>query len=147
MNIKNRPDAFQPFSKVSLGDNTFINSQALVTIGGYAPLLIGQGDVPRVWLSVPPAQPGGEWMALIADNSSGLPDLTVSVQKRLITVTKDKVALFTVVINEAGGLSFYKLDLRPLGLKVFLDDHGLHILESTFNKAVFHGMPVAVALP
>lgn len=64
MNIKNRPDAFKAFSSLRIGENTFSDTQALLTMGGFAPLLIGEGDVPRIWLSVPPAQPGGDWLAL-----------------------------------------------------------------------------------
>ena len=71
LNIKNRPDTDQPFSRVRIGTNTFINTQAMVTMGGFAPLLIGKGDVPRVWLSVPPAQPGGDW--LTQNQLSGMP--------------------------------------------------------------------------
>ena len=147
MDIKNRPDDFQPFSKVKIGTNIFSNTQALVTLGGFAPLLIGQGDVPRVWLSVPPAQPGGDWLALVADNASSLPDLTVSIHTRMITVAKDKAVLFNFVITEEGGLHFYKFDLRPLGLNIFLDDKCLHVLDSTLTQSEMSGMPVVLALP
>ena len=46
MNIKNRPDAFKAFSSLRIGENTFSDTQALLTMGGFAPLLIGEGDVP-----------------------------------------------------------------------------------------------------
>ena len=49
----NLPTDYHPFKTIRIGGNYFENAQALVTIGGHAPLLIGRGEVPRVWLSVP----------------------------------------------------------------------------------------------
>ena len=66
----NLPTDYHPFKMIRIGENYFENAQALVTIGGHAPLLIGKGVVPRVWLSVLGKQPGDDWLELIVDNLS-----------------------------------------------------------------------------
>lgn len=84
---------------------------------------------------------------LISDNASSLPDLTVAPNKRLIKVTKDKATLLNALVHENGDLVLRKLDLRPLGLNVFSDELGLHVLDSTLTQNHFNGMPVVLAFP
>ena len=72
MTALNLPAAYQPFSKLRIGDNVFEDLQALVTVGGRAPLLIGKGDVPHIWLSIPGSQPEADWFDVIVDNMSPL---------------------------------------------------------------------------
>ena len=64
----NLPADYRPFKTIRIGENYFENAQALVTIGGHTPLLIGKGAVPRVWLSVPGKPPGDDWFEMIVDN-------------------------------------------------------------------------------
>ena len=36
MNLKNRPDAFKAFSSFRIGENTFSDTQALLTMGDFS---------------------------------------------------------------------------------------------------------------
>ena len=140
------PTAYQPFSKLRIGDNVFEDVQALVTIGGRAPLLIGKGDVPHIWLSIPGSRPGADWFDVIVDNMSPPAVVLVDARKRLSKVTKDNTVLLSA-ISSLQGLNVNILDLRPLGLDIFKDDQGLHIMGNTLVKNTFHGVPVILACP
>lgn len=49
----NLPATYVPFAKLQIGDTLVNNAQTLVTVGGLVPLLIGDGPVLSVWLSLP----------------------------------------------------------------------------------------------
>ena len=143
----NLPADYHPFKTIRIGKNYFENAQALVTIGGHAPLLIGKGVVPRVWLSVLGKQPGDDWLELIVDNQSPRSVLTVDSRKFLLKVDKDAtmVCRATSTVNDV--LTINRLDLRPLGLKIYSDAQGLHIMGSTMIANKISGVPVVMVVP
>ena len=143
----NLPADYLPFKTIRIGENYFENAQALVTIGGHAPLLIGKGVVPRVWLSVPGKQPGGDWLELIVDNLSPPSDLTVDSRKFLVKVDKGEVMVCRALSTVNDVLTINRLDLRPLGLKIYSDAQGLHIMGSTMTSNVFSDVPVVMVVP
>ena len=154
MNPLNLPAAYQPFAKLRIGANQLDNAKALVTIGDIAPLLIGNGTVPHVWLSVPGAQPGDAWRELIVDNVSSSPDLTVKANPGSLSVSLAQVLLINVVRRREGvgvgdDVTVRKLDLRPLGLDIFFVNatDGLHIMGSTMTANALVGVPVAMVMP
>ena len=147
MKLLNLPTDYHPFKMIRIGENYFENAQALVTIGGHAPLLIGKGVVPRVWLSVLGKQPGGDWLELIVDNLSPPSVLSVDSRKSLLKVDKDEamVCRATPTVNDV--LNINGLDLRPLGLKIYSDAQGLHIMGSTMTANMISGVPVVMVVP
>jgi hypothetical protein len=142
MKPNNLPADFQPFKTIRVGENYLADAPALVTIGGLAPLLVGMGEVPRVWLSVPGQQPWDDWVTLIVDNISSQSDVLVDARKHFIKVTRQDTVLFEAIQNAHGGLNIHALDLRPLSLKIFFDTQGLHVMGNTLSKSEFHGIPV-----
>ena len=147
MKLLNLPTDYHPFKTIRIGKNSFENAQALVTIGGHAPLLIGKGVVPRVWLSVLGKQPGNEWIELIVDNLSPQSVLTVDSRKFLLKVDKDAtmVCRATSTVNDV--LNINGLDLRPLDLEIYSDAQGLHIMGSTMTANMITGVPVVMVVP
>lgn len=142
------PAAYKPFSKLRIGGNLFENAQALVTIGGRAPLLIGQGETLRVWLSGPDKEAGNDWFSFVSNGVSSLDYLKIKSFKRIVTVTTENTVLLRAVRSDADILTVQALDLRILGLDIFLDKSKvLHVVGSTLSKAEFHGMPVVMVCP
>jgi hypothetical protein len=142
MKPTNLPADFLPFKTIRIGENCLVDALALVTIGGHAPLLIGMGEVPHVWLSVPGKQPWDDWVELIVDNISSQSDVSVDARKQFLKVTRQDTVLFEAMLNANGGLNVHKLDLRPLSLKFFFDAQGLHVMGNTLIKNEFHGVPI-----
>lgn len=142
------PAGYQPFAKRRIGDNLFENALALVAVCGMAPLLVGDGTVPRVWLTVPGAQPGADWLALVADNQTSLPDLVVEAHARMVKVSLAQVTLLSAIRGADDALVVHTLNLRPLGLAIFVDSAAgaLHLMGSTMKSNVLRGVPVALVL-
>lgn len=147
MKSLNLPAAYVPFASLKIGDIIACDAQALVTVGGVPPLLIGDGDVLRIWLSVPSDKPGGPWRQVVVDNVSSLPGLVVDANPKLVKLSMGKVTVLNAIRRASGQLGITAIDLRPLGLVIFKDKDGLHILASTLTKAEFHGVPVAMVCP
>lgn len=143
----NLPADYHPFKTIRIGENCFENAQALVTIGGRAPLLIGKGEVPRVWLSVPGKQPGDDWLELIVDNQSPTSVLTVDSRKFLQKVDKGAAMVCRATPTVNDDLIINGLDLRPLGLEIYSDAQVLHIMGSTITANKISGVPVVMVVP
>ena len=143
----NLPTDYHPFKTIRIGENYFENAQALVTIGGHAPLLIGKGVVPRVWLSVLGKQPGGDWLELIVDNLSHSSALTVDSRKILLKVDKDEAMVCRATSTVNDDLIINGLDLRPFDLEIYSDAQVLHIMGSTMTSNVISGVPVVMVVP
>jgi hypothetical protein len=54
--------------------------------------------------------------------------------------------LFTAMRGKDDLLVVQVLDLRPLGLDIFSDAQGLHVMGSTLVKNKFHGIPVVMVV-
>ena len=147
MDSLNLPAAYVPVTNLKIGDIIACDAQALVTVGGSPPMIIGDGDVLRIWLSVPSEKPDDPWRELIVDNVSSLADLVVDANEKLLRVRLGKVTLLSAFRKVGDRLDIAVLELRPLGLTIFKDKAGLHILGSTLTMAEFHGVPVIVACP
>lgn len=143
------PAGFQPFAKLRVGDNLFEKALTLVTIGGVAPLLVGNGTALRVWLTVPGAQPAADGLALVADNQTSLPNLVVDAYGRRVKVSLAQDTLLSATLGDDDTLVVQKLNLRPLGLAIFFDSaaDGLHLMGSTLQSNKLLGVPVALVLP
>ncbi len=143
----NLPDLFTPFSSIRSDANLFQNTFALVTVAGHAPLLIGNGPVPSIWLFTRDIQAGSAWQPCIQDNTTTRPDLTVSAHPRLINVSMGPATLINATRGANDGLVIHTLDLRALGLNMFADEMGLHLMGNTMVKSVWHNTPVIVVVP
>lgn len=61
MKLENLPTQYHPFKEIKLGSNILENVIVILTIKGNVPLLVGNGDTPRVWLYIPANKDGSEW--------------------------------------------------------------------------------------
>jgi hypothetical protein len=145
MNPLNLPATYTPYAAMRIGDNVIKNAQVLFIIGGHAPLLVGKGAVPRIWLSIPGTQVGAPCRELNVDNVPSQHGLTVEAFPRLVKVQLAQTAIFTATRVDNDTVVMLLFDLRPLGLEIFADALGLHVMGSTLTKTQFHGLPVVLA--
>jgi hypothetical protein len=142
MSPLNLPAQFVPFAQVRVGGNLFARPLALITLAGQAPLFIGSGPLPRVWLFAPPSRPGGAWEALIQDNANIRSDLSFGAFPKLLKISLADNILLNATCGSDDTLILHKLDLRPLGLDIFADNQGLHLMGNTFTQNTFTNIPV-----
>ena len=146
MKLDSLPPQYIPFQRVRLGSNTLENVVAIVSINGFIPLLVGDGESPKVWLSIPTNKEGTEWYPLIKENFSSHADVSVEVAKRRVTVRTPQGTILNVVKNNENSLVFFKLDLRPFGLNIYADEGALQVMGSKLAKNEFKNIKVVIGI-
>lgn len=147
MYLESLPPRFVPFAKVILRTNKLIDTTALFSINGAIPLLIGKGPPPRVWLSLPTSTDARQWAPVVKENFSSHPDITVDAIGRRVLVKANGIPMVHALHNESDDLAFLALNLRPVGLPVFIgEDNKLHVMGSTLSGNTFKNLRVAIAL-
>jgi hypothetical protein len=146
MKLDSLPPQYLPFRKVRLGSNTLENVVAVVSINGFIPLLVGDGESPKVWLSIPTNKEGTEWYPLIKENFSSHPEVSVEVARKRVTVRTPQGTVLNVIKNAENSLAFLKLDLRPFGLNFYADEGALHVMGNRLAKNEFKNIPVIIGI-
>ena len=146
MKLDSLPSQYIPFQRVRLGSNVLENVVAVFSISGFIPLLVGDGETPRVWLSIPTNRDGTEWYPLIKENFSSHREVSVEVAKRRVTVRTPQGTVLNVVKNAENSLVFLKLDLRPFGLNVYADEGALHVMGNKLAKNEFKNIQVVIGI-
>jgi hypothetical protein len=135
----NKPEDFPvdytPYKEMELCSNSFVNTPIPVEVEGHAPLLIGKGTEPRVWLSAPVSHDKTQWTVLVADNESQVPDIDV---KKTLEGTLEVFAAGKKVLSVRGTgfdtAAVSWVDLRPLGFDIHGDASALWIGTNQFSN-------------
>lgn len=146
MKLDSLPSQYTPFQRVRLGSNVLENVVAVFSINSFIPLLVGDGENPKVWLSIPTNRDGTEWYPLIKENFSSHREVTVEVAKRRVTVRTPQGTVLNVVKNVENTLVFFKLDLRPFGLNVYADEGALYVMGNKLAKNEFKNIQVVIGI-
>jgi len=127
------PLDYRPYRTINLCGNKLVGVGAILRIGDVQPLLVGRGadSHPQVWLYAR-RSPTESWIPVV---SSNMPAPYYTLEKHPLTVVKDAARPRTVVIagsviivnaqynQEEDGVDISAIDLRPLGLNIYGDDH------------------------
>lgn len=146
MKLDNLPPQYVPLRRIRLGSNTLEDVVAVLSVNGFVPLLVGNGEPLRVWLSIPTNREGTEWYPLIKDNFSSHPDVVVEAAKKRVTVRTPQGTVLNVMKNADDAAVFAKLDLRPFGLNVYADEGALHVMGNTLSKNEFRNVKVVIGV-
>lgn len=144
MRIDTLPSQYKPFKEINVGTNYHIYGEILFSINDNVPLLIGVGDIPRIWLSIP-ADPNGEnWQPLVRDNKSLHPKVKVRKEGSSIIIdTPDGVVLHVNKENESKATILF-IDFRPFGINIHSNESSLTVMNSHLEKNVFNNVEVMV---
>jgi len=146
MKIDELPLQYKPYDKISLGTNLIENVTAILTVKGHVPLLIGQGEPPKIWLYVPTDNFGTEWYPLIKDNFSSHPDVKVIAETKSVTIKASSTTVLTCVVGDINKINILELDLRPFGLDVYSDDKSLKVMGNTLSNNSFKNLKVVIGI-
>lgn len=135
MDKNNLPVRYYPFKELVVCTNTLIDGKIPIEIEGHIPFLVGNSDIPQVWLSVPGA--GGQWIDILAGNrrieekkttlKQYLLTVEESVKEKRVDVQLWKTMILSVVKESETRAVVTHLDLRPLNLLIHGDTTGLNI--------------------
>jgi hypothetical protein len=129
------PTNYTPYEGLDVCSNTLINGKVPIEIQGHIPFLIGKGEMPQVWLSVPDSK--GKWIDLIVSNKrveiqsksfkQYLLSIEESAEDKRIDISMWKTTILSVVQESENKAVIANLDLRPFNLLIYGDSEGLHI--------------------
>ena len=141
------PDNFRAFPDLVVCGNRLIRGVAPLALGKQPIFLVGQGDVPKVWLSVPSGEPNS-FVTLVSDNESqhsGVLVDTLAPENRIVIRIEETVILDTTKLLE--DMAVVKaLDLRPVGLEVFGNEGGLNVGGMSLVGNAAEGAEVLIGL-
>lgn len=113
---------YKPINEVNICSNFLMGGGFLVGYGEFAPLRIGSGEIPIVWLSTQIAP--NKWMPIVKENEALISNLNIykEYEKRKITISfGSKVLLVAQMMND-NYCRVPNLDLRLTGVNIFGDE-------------------------
>ncbi len=146
MNINNLPSLYQPFKEIEIGTNHLIDGVVLFSLNDNVPLLIGVNGSPRIWISIPADLQGKSWQALVRNNKSLHPKVTVKVTNSLVEVdTPDGIVLKVHKENERL-VKVQQINLRPFGINIYGTEKILTVMNNNLSGNMFVGTKVMVGI-
>lgn len=133
MKLDSLPTEFKPYKQLEIATNKLVDGVALVSVNGFIPVLIGRGENPEIWVTIPADQQGKEWRPIVSKNTSLLDVITVIVKEKVIEVAwADEIVLEVKEITSESA-EITKCNLRPFGINVFLEDDCLKVMTNRYS--------------
>lgn len=135
---------FKAFQQIKIGSNTLNDIIYLFNISGYYPIIIGRGDVmPKVWLY---AIVHGEIHNIVIDNKSNILPVKSEFDENnhllkytfVNQVSNQSICILSLE-SEKNVCVIKEMDLRPFGVKVYLEGDTLHVGPMEFRQSDFSG--------
>ncbi|HIF9187353.1 TPA: hypothetical protein ACX6RK_000073 [Photobacterium damselae] len=146
MKVESLPSNYSAPEKMLIGSNSVNNVQVLIDFNGFTPILIGDGDIPHIWIYVPMNQQGTEWYPLVKDNFSTNPSVIVLKRDNGVKVTTPDGVVIDCEKRRNGTLVVNSLNLKPFGINVIANSESLSIMNTTFSASGFSNMRSVVGL-
>ena len=144
MKLDALPTEFISYKQLEIATNKLVDGVALVSINGFIPVLIGRGETPEIWVTIPADQQGKEWRPIVSKNTSLLDVITVIAKENMIGVTlADEIVLEVKEITRES-VEITKCNLRPFGINVFLEDDCLKIMTNRYSGNTITGAKIFI---
>ncbi len=144
MKLDALPKEFSPYKQLEIATNKLIDSVALVSVNGFIPVLIGKGESPEIWVTIPADQQGKEWRPIVSKNKSLLDVITVIAKENMIGVAFADEIVFEVKEITQESVEITKCNLRPFGINVFLEDDCLKIMTNRYSGNTITGAKIFI---
>lgn len=133
------PESYKALEVLNICSNKIIGGGKIIGINDFAPILIGTGNVPNVWLYGKNRENG--WVLLVDDNFSLNPSVKIKrdILKRGVTIKIDRTVLLDAKMTSNKECKVVSIDLRPIGLNVVGNSQELKVGEARFSDNTFHG--------
>jgi hypothetical protein len=141
------PKDYKAFPKIIICGNTLINVQIPFEVEGQVPLLIGNDDGPKIWLSARPPQPGMPWQPIVrANRSLHEAAAIIGAGTAEVSVTIGAIKILSLQKRPDGIPEVILLNLRPLGLHIYGDSSKLVVGGNQFTNNTFENVYVMVGI-
>ena len=140
------PTNYNAPKKIIIGTNTLENVKLILSFNGFVPILIGDGQNPRIWLNIPANKEGTEWYPLIKDNFSTNPKVRVIENENSVKITTPDGIIVECVKSSEDMIEVKRLNLKPFGLKIESDSEKLIVMNQTFTTSVFRDVGTMIGI-
>lgn len=121
---------FKPYKELKVGSNIMKNVKFLINISGYIPLVIGKGESgPKIWLY---GLKDNKILKLIENNNSLFTQIQQGnrfgngvLEWKLRNIQTDEMLNLLKVEYTESFLNITKMDLRCIGIKVYIENNVL----------------------
>ncbi len=142
MKFNSLPTSYIEPKQLEIASNILVNVKAILEVNGHIPILIGDGEKPRIWLYIPANKEGTEWHPLIKDNFSTNKNVVVSGKKNSIAITTPQGSILECEKRSDGVVEVSKLDLRPIGLDFVASGNEIKFMGNTYSGNTFTNVRV-----
>jgi len=142
------PKEYTPYHSLNICSNIATNYQVPIGANNFAPLLVGKGKEPLIWVAISNPENSEEWKYLVSKNKSLHPNIKVEVDKEknsvCIKAGNDTLLLVTSQNNDSAQIEL--LDLRAIGLNIVGDHKSLKIGNNTMTGNMFSNVGTVIGL-
>jgi hypothetical protein len=146
MKTDNLPNSYKIPKKLIIGTNSLENVTAIMSFNTYIPILIGDGDTPKIWLNIPVNKEGTEWYPLIKDNFSTNKNVIVSKNKNIVKVTTPDGVVIECEKKENGEIIVNQLNLKPFGLNIEANLNEFKAMNNSYRGNRFSNLGVMIGI-
>ncbi|CAD6366695.1 hypothetical protein SHEWT2_01176 [Shewanella hafniensis] len=146
MKTDSLPSSYKAPKKLMLGTNTLENVNLLISFNGFAPILIGDGDKPRVWINIPTNREGSDWYPLVKDNFSTNEKVIILESDNSVKITTPDGVVLECSKMSDGTIDVKQMNLKPFGLNVVADKNQLTVMNQTFRGSGFKNVGTVIGV-
>lgn len=146
MKLDALPTNFKPYKELEIAKNKLIDGTALIAVNDFIPLLIGIGVTPEVWINIPADPSGKVWQPLVRKNRSLHKAVKVIENENSVIIDTPDGVVIEVKEVKNGSAEITKLDLRPFGINVFLDNGKLSVMNSVLSGNTVIGAKILIGI-
>ena len=138
------PKNYELLRELNVCSNRIIGGGSIIGIDSFAPLLIGNGQVPAIWLYVRIDK--SNWTAVIKESESFHPKVLVTknVKEREIIIKIENIIVLQARMTSDKICEIETIDLRPIGFNIYGSNNNFQVANSSFSGNTFNGISFMV---
>lgn len=143
---QNIPSEYLPTNKINFCSNVIKNYQYLIKDKDFIPILIGKGEIPRIWLYT---MIRGTIFELVGDSVSKMNQIRIDIfnskQRIEIIEANNSKMILSLDYSDEQFWKINKLNLEPLGYKIIGDEKKVSLGSMTISGNTFDGVQTVIA--
>lgn len=147
MEPKNKlPENYKPLNELNICSNKLLGGAKLIGIDGFAPILIGDGVIPTIWIFG--KNQDNKWVGLIKENKSLHPAIQIindKIKREIVIGIQNTIVLKGKMTSDKV-CEVNTIDLRPIGFDIHGKENEFYIANSTFSGNTFQGSGFLVGI-
>lgn len=145
LKLINYPTNLDKLKSLEICSNKLIGGGDLVNIQNFVPIIIGNGIVPKIWLTV---KNENNIIELVKENVSYNNQIIINSNDnfREVKIYANNLLLITAKLINDYECVVNHLDLRPIGLNIFGNDKELNVANTKFSGNSFSGAKFLIGM-